>query len=266
MEEAKELLKSLLRTTVHENTEDLDFCALEKHEKRLCLSNGVFDIDFCAFSGLTEQVLNDAALGKLLSNLSGTFVKYPYCQRLNGYRHQKVLVICDIKPFKLALSLDEPIQEDEQELTQIEAKEVDDNLQQSNFSRNVTELLSFDRGRTFAFRDIREKLISTFCGFEIICFQFGQKQEIENFLAHVEKLDSNTKLGVALGLELFLNDFMLLATPENTSVGECFYPMLLSCKAGSLLCPTKQAAKFVQNSKRYYVLTQGLCATALCTI
>jgi hypothetical protein len=250
MEEAKEVLKSLLRTSVHESSEDLDKSPLNPQEKRQCLSNGTFDIDFCAFSGLAENILNDPALSRILSNLSGTFVKSPYNQRLNGYRHQKVLVICDIKPFKLALSVTEGYAENDDELTQVEGGEVENDMQQSSFAKNVADLLDLEKGKTFAFRDIKSRVSTAFHGFELICYQFGQKQDIELFLAHVDKMGPETKLGVAVGLELFLDKFMLLCAPENVSIGECFYPMLLSRDAGSILCPLKHAIKFAQNSKR----------------
>jgi hypothetical protein len=266
MEEAKELLKSLLRSSVHETTEDLPWSQLSAQEKRTCLSNGTFDIDFCAFSGLVEHVLSDQAVLGLLSNLPGTFVKSPYSQRLYGYRYQKVLVICDIRPFKLALTINECLAEDDQNLMQTEEKESLEPIDDSTFTRNVSDLLGMEKGRTFAFRDVRTKISTLFHGFELICFQFGQKQEIEIFLAHVEKMDSQVKLSVAVGMEVFLNGYFLSATPENISVGECFFPMLLSRSAGSILCPSKHAKRFASRSQRQVLLTADLSAIPQCII
>jgi hypothetical protein len=251
MQEAKEVLKSILRTSIHETTEDLQWTNLTEQEKRTCLANGLFDIDFCAFSGLTDEILNDVAVYGMLSNLCGTFVKSPYIQRLNGFKNPKVLVICDIKPFKLALTLNESFSEDDQNLVQEENEEEEEqHLQRSTFMKRVSDLLDCDKGRTFAFRDVKSKISSVFRGFELICFQFGQKQELDNFVTRVEKMGSKVRLNVAVGLEVFLDGYLLLTTPENLSIGECFFPMLLSKKAGSVLCSSKNAVKFSSKSKR----------------
>lgn len=250
MNDVKELLRSLLRTTVHENCEDLDWTPLEPTEKRTCLSLGEFDIDFCAFSGIAEALLNDRAIASVLSAISGTFVKQPYVQRLHGYRLQKVLVICDMKPFRLALSTNEIAAESEDQLIQEENLEKGDLMDHCNYSKNVANLLANDKGRTYPFREIRTKISSLFKGFELVCFRFGQKQDIKDFLTHVQNLDFSTKVGVAIGLELSLPQFVLLVTPENISVGECFFSMFLSSQAGSVLCSSKQASKLISNSNR----------------
>jgi hypothetical protein len=141
MEEAREVLKSLLRTSVHESMEDLQWSDLSAQEKRTCMADGTFDVDFCAFSGLVEVLLSDQTLCGILSNLVGTFVKSPYNQRLNGYKYQKVLVICDIKPFKLALTLNECHPEDEQNLIHEDNEGQEELMEKSTFTKSVADLL-----------------------------------------------------------------------------------------------------------------------------
>jgi hypothetical protein len=250
MEEAKELFKSMLKTSVHENKDDMEWISLENREKRVCLNNGSFDVDFCAVSGLTEELLNDKMIQGMLANTSGTFVKHPYVQKLHGYKLHKVLVICDIKPFKFALSLNDTTEENESEFVQTEEGEQENAKEATGFSRNVASLLELDKGKTFAFRDLKVKLEKIFKGFELILFQFGQKQELDHFMTHAQKIGSQVQLSIALGLEIFLNDYLLLVSPENISVGECFFSMLLSNQAGSLLLASKHAPKVIPNSRR----------------
>lgn len=250
MEDAQELLRSVLRGSGNENTEDLDIKVLDNKEKRECLLNSSFDIDFCAFTGVAERLFDDPAVNRSLSNHLGTFVKRPYHQRLYGHKHMKVLTICDIKPFKIALSITDCHTSEEEELIQISETNDNDCHESSNFVRNVTDLLGEDAGKTFAFRDVRGRMSTLFAGFEVIVFQYGQKEEIENFLAHVEKIGPETKLNVAVGLELKLDSFLLLSTPDLISIGECFYPMLLTRTAGSILCSHRQAPKLIPASRR----------------
>lgn len=250
MEEAKELFRTILKSSTQENCEDIHWEPLESHQKRECLNNGIFDVDFCAVSGLTQQLLNDRMVQHLLANSSGTFVRHPYTQRLHGYRLQKVLVICDIQPFKIAVSLNENLEENESDFVQPLEEKPENSAQNSSFIRNVASLLETVKGRTFPFRDLKVKIESNFEGFELILFQFGQKQEVDLFLTHVEKMSNQVQLTIALGLELFLNNFLLLVTPENLSVGECFFSMLLSPSAGSILLGAAQASKVIPNSKR----------------
>lgn len=250
MNEAQELLRSLLRSSNHETRDELTWSELDSLEKRTCLASSSFDIDFCAFSGLANDILNDKGISGWLSNLLGTFVKNPYIQSLNGYKYSRVLVICEIKPFKLALTLNENSNDDEPDLIEEEQKEKKIHQQQSNFIKNVSDLLGAEKGRTVAFRDIKATLCTIFLGFELICFQFGQKQEIENFLTHAEKIDDKVKISIALGMEVFLDNNILMAAPENIPVGECFYPMLLSRRAGSILCSSKHSLKFAERSRR----------------
>lgn len=250
VETSSELLRSLLRSTVQENSDDLQWAGLEITEKRSCLSSGRFDIDFAAFSGLSEELLNEPAIAGMLSNLSGTFVKYPYVQRLHGYRLQKVLVLCDMKPFKLALSLNEAAEEDDEKFENCESEENEKASSNAGYLKNVADLIADDKGRTFPYREMKSKICSVFQGFELICYQFGQKQRMEDFVAQVKNVASTVKIGVAVGLELFLKDYILLVTPEHISIGECFYSMFLSQQAGSILCTSKQAEKLLKNSHR----------------
>lgn len=254
MEEAKEVLKSLLRTSAHEKFEDLHWSELTSLEKRSCLSTGTFDVDFLAFSGIGRSLLNERNIAALLSNLSGTFAKSPYVQHLHGYRFQKVLVFCDIKPFKLGLTVNECKPEDEENVMQEDMEPIEAPLNASTFSKNVADLLGNDKGRTYAFRDIKSRVLLNFAAFEMVCFQFGQKQDLETFLALVKKIDTDVSVSVAVGLEIFLKDFLLFTTPENINVGECFFPMLLSRNAGSVLCTSKHASKFASQSQRYLLL------------
>lgn len=250
MGDAKELFRSMLKTSVHENTEDIQWETLEASEKRACLTNSFFDVDFVAISGLAQSIVADNMVQLLLANTSATFVKNPYVQRLHGYRLQKVLVICDLKPFKLAVSLNDALEEDESAIIQAEEENQENVVENCNFAKNVSDLLGMDKGRTFAFRDLKVKVQSAFEGFELVIFQFGQKQEIAHFLTHAEKIGPNVSMTVALALEVYLKDYLLMVTPENISVGECFFSMLLSHQAGSLLLGSKHASKIALNSKR----------------
>lgn len=263
LEQAKEIFKSLLRNSAHELNEDLQWSELTPLEKRTCLSSGTFDIDFLAFSGLAQNLINEKNIAATLSNLSGTFVKSPYLQSLHGYKFKKVLVFCDLKPFKLALTLNECRPEDEENVIQEESESQGECSIPSAFSKTVSELLGNDRGRTYAFRDIRFKVLSHFSAFEMVIFQFGQKQELDTFLTHVNNIDASINMSVAVGLEVFLKENLLFVTPENVSVGECFFPMLLSRNAGSILCTSKHAAKFARQSQRYVHFHEGWSAILL---
>jgi hypothetical protein len=110
---AENLFRALLKGREFGNVEELNWVELSAADKRCCIENARYDIDFAFFYSPADRLFQDSALCSLLSNNNGTIVHQPYVQRLQGGPFASSLVLFDVKPWKIGICLTENEEDDE---------------------------------------------------------------------------------------------------------------------------------------------------------
>jgi hypothetical protein len=247
---AQELLKTLLKTSQFEGIEEVPWSEVQPNEKKTLIVNGEFDVDFICLYGKCHKFFAEGTVQRLFSHYTGAFVR-PYIMRLQGSSVGAVLVLLDVKPFKIGISLVE-------HRTLCEETEgiYDDSTPKSLNKRHQKLVIEVQKkvenlqGKTFPFRDFKTEICKYFSDFDIACFQFGQKQPFDSCLEMLKDLSSEIQLDLAIGFESTIEGKYICASSEGANIGECFYPMFLSQIAGSLLLNEKHAARTMFGSRR----------------
>jgi hypothetical protein len=94
---AENLFRCLLKGKEFENVEELNWTELTSAEKRCCISNAQYDIDFAFLYSTNGNLLNDPCVCSVLSNVNGTIVNTPYIQKIQGGPFSSALVLFDVK-------------------------------------------------------------------------------------------------------------------------------------------------------------------------
>jgi hypothetical protein len=249
---AENLIRSMLKGTQHENMEEITWEELNAQEKRECLGSAAVDIDFTLFSSQCLHLLAEPFVNLLLSNVSGTVVMRPYIQKLHGCPFTSILILANSQPWKIGICLTDS-EEDEEKLILDDQPCKVSGKRYSNFIMEIAAKLEHEKGKTHPFRQIKTILLNLFSEFEICIFQFGQKQPLESFMQQVQNVSNHVRVFVALGMEMGVEDHFLCVAPEKIALGECFFPMLLSQRAGCIMLPSKHSRKLCPDSHRLVV-------------
>lgn len=249
---AEEFFRTILKSQDFEATEDLSWESLDAAERRNIVENIAYDVDFCLVYGPCTTIMTDRTVAAIFSNLSGSFLRKPFIQNLSGSPIGRILVIVDAKPFRIGLSIGKKEgTEDDEELFSPFENQLDENPENvSGFIQEVVRRLQNHLGNSFPFRDVQKILLDQLGQFDLAFFQFGQKQPLPLFIEQFQYLNPSLKLCVALGMETYLGNFVLCCEPFGISVGESFFPLFLSQKAGSILLTEKNANKALPGSFR----------------
>lgn len=246
---AEDLLLSIMKTKEFEGKEELCWRELTRNEKLTMLAEAQFDIDFFCLFGPCESIFNADSILEYVSNLTGKFVEKSYLQRLQGCPIKCAVILAELKPFKLGLVIDEESTEEEETMVLVEP-ESNNSGRHSAFLQQISSIIQPQAKGMLPFRDIRNCVINNFLKFEIVLFQFGQKQPLDLFLRLQKDIPTGVRVAVAMGMEFSQQDSTVLTSPNSFAVGETFYPMFLSQQAGSLLFPRNHAKKLLTSSQR----------------
>lgn len=226
-------LQSLLRTSQDAGIEIIAWKTCEAVEIVEAYDNAKVDIDYILLTGICKDLIISKPVEKLLSNCSGIFSKLHHVDAYRKDKRRKLFKICDIKPLSIALDIFQQIDEIEEEFNQF-SPVYEHGLESSAYEDINEELAKLTKMGSVPFRTVQENLLSLVPNLRIAVYQYGQKQPLDSFLSLIEKPSNDIEVEIALGIELEMKDFVLLASKEGTIIGKEFFPLFLSQQAGSI--------------------------------
>ena len=240
---------SLLRTAEEIGREPLLFEKINTVELLNTFDKATIDIDYLFISDICDILLNSATILNMLSNCTGHFRRPIEMKAYRFAKGRKLIKICNLRPYCLAVDLktakedEESEQEDANFMSIRETEEVADDLGDIfNYLDSLTKL------GEVPFRVVKEKLIELIPQNRKAIIQFGQKQQISAFANLISSLEDNCYLELALGIEMSMDDQIMLASSEGINIGKSFYPLFLSKQAGSILMKNDDLLEIIDNN------------------
>ena len=147
-------------------------------------------------------------------------------------------------PFSLALCFQDDAEvEDDFHLDIFE----DERSIMDNLLADLGNILQPYINQQMPYRDIQDILLNNLGVFHIAIFQFGQKQDFSSFISSFDGIHSQYELEIALGLDLTMQDQILLCSNQFKIPGKLFYSLLTSPTAGSVMIKDRKSSLQIHN-------------------